>query len=133
MKISFVAFTLVNILSLSVGLASPPSESAKPAGDVLIRSGWKEVARCFDGHEWAYILANGQNQRICKGINARGGPSEQPCEIFSGNLKSFKAFAETAKKYNDDYNQASRSGKIDDFLKAKLKDKSTPHCWDAAK
>lgn len=107
-------------------------EEEKDHGEPLKRQGWKEIARCHDGHQWAYVIEKAGERRRCLGINARGGPSETPCRLFAGDLKSFRRVADDAKKYRDAYDEASRSGMIDEFLKKKLRENSIPHCWSGS-
>lgn len=101
----------------------------KDHGEELKKNGWRERARCDDGHEWSYVIEKAGQRRLCTGINARGGPSEDPCRPFTGDLNTFQRLADEAKKYRDDYDKASRAGVIDQFLKEAQKKKSIPHCW----
>ena len=101
----------------------------KVRGPELKKAGWNEIARCDDGHTWSYILEKQNNQLICEGINARGGPEEHPCVPFIDDLEKFKTKAANAKSYVDEYDKAQKSGKIDQFLKKKIKDKQIPNCW----
>lgn len=67
-------------------------------GDKLKAAGWKEIARCDDGHTWAYVLEKGGDYLKCEGINARGGPEDHPCVPFTADLDKFKAAAAKKKK-----------------------------------
>jgi len=58
-------------------------------GGELSEKGWKEIARC-PGHSWEYLMKKDGEIRLCSGINARGGPKENPCSIFTGKISSFK-------------------------------------------
>lgn len=51
----------------------------------LVQAGWIERARC-QGHQWRYVLQKGEELRICKGIAARGGHEEEPCQVYSEDL-----------------------------------------------
>jgi hypothetical protein len=62
----------------------------KECGCDLLKAGWKELARC-PGHSWAYVIEKDGRRKICKGINARSGPTETSCEDFTGELKEFRA------------------------------------------
>lgn len=66
-------------------------------GDKLKAAGWKEIARCDDGHTWAYILEKSGDHLKCEGINGFAGPEEHPCVPFTDDLEKFKAHAEKAK------------------------------------
>jgi hypothetical protein len=77
-------------------MAEPKNESCaylqcsgSNCGCALRKKGWKEVARC-SGHEWRYLLEKGEKRKLCEGINARGGPTENPCSDFAGKLSDFK-------------------------------------------
>lgn len=59
-------------------------------GCSLLKAGWKELARC-PGHNWVYVIEKDGRRKICKGINARGGLEESPCEEFAGDLQKFRA------------------------------------------
>lgn len=67
-------------------------------GDKLKAAGWKEIARCDDGHTWAYVLEKGGDYLKCEGINARGGPEEHPCVPFTDDLDQFKKNAAKKQK-----------------------------------
>lgn len=107
-------------------------EEEKDQGQTLKTLGWREVARCDDGHQWAYVIEKAGERRRCLGINARGGPSERPCRPFAEDLKAFRKVAADAKKYLDAYDEASRAGRIAEFLDKKTKEKSIPQCWSAS-
>lgn len=59
-------------------------------GEDLLADGWKEVARCHDGHSWRYVLEQGDQRVVCEGINARGGPTEGSCHPYKGDTSEFK-------------------------------------------
>ncbi len=67
-------------------------------GCALKKGGWKEIARCDDGHQWSYVLEQKGKRRFCDGINARGGPSENACIDFAGSLEKYKKQAAAAAK-----------------------------------
>jgi hypothetical protein len=75
-------------------------------GNDLKKAGWKEIARCDDGHTWSYILEKQNDFFKCEGINAFAGPEEHPCVPFTGDIEKFKAFA--AKKAERDCWNAPR-------------------------
>jgi len=60
-----------------------------PCGRDLLGDGWKEIARC-DGHAWSYLMERDGEIMQCSGINARSGPTEDPCKPFSGTVENFK-------------------------------------------
>jgi hypothetical protein len=101
----------------------------KDHGEELLKNGWKEIARCDDGHEWAYVIEKSSERRLCTGINARGGPTEYPCTSFTKDLESFMRLADAARKYRAEYNSASSSGMLTEFLDKKRATNSTPRCW----
>jgi hypothetical protein len=105
-------------------------EQCESRGPELKKNGWNEVARCSDGHQWSYVLTKANESRLCKGINALGGPSEQPCTVYTGQVKNFKKLAADAKASNDAYEKASHEGRLEDFLNARLKEQPQPNCWD---
>lgn len=65
----------------------------KLRGDDLKKAGWKEVARCDDGHSWSYVLEKKNDLLKCEGLNTFAGPEEHPCVPFTGALEKFKTFA----------------------------------------
>ena len=75
----------------------------KLKGDDLKKAGWKETARCDDGHTWSYILEKQNDVLKCEGINAFAGPEEHPCVPFTGDIEKFKA---KAKKKTDCWNDS---------------------------
>lgn len=58
-------------------------------GAELKTKGWQEIARC-PGHSWEYLLEKDGQIKHCTGINARGGPKENPCTPFNGKIPQFK-------------------------------------------
>ena len=56
----------------------------------LLDNGWKQEAECYDGHTWSYLLQHDDELKLCKGINARGGATESPCEGYAGDVTSYK-------------------------------------------
>jgi hypothetical protein len=102
-------------------------------GHKLKVQGWEELSRCWDGHQWAYVLKLGNEQRVCFGINARGGPTEEPCEAFHGDFNAFENSAQLAKAQNAEYDQASHNGRLDAYLDEFIKGKRKAlNCWEAA-
>ncbi len=101
----------------------------KDHGEELKKNGWREIARCDDGHEWAYVIEKKGERRFCTGINAFAGPTENPCRPFTKDLESFTRLAEDAKKYTVEYDKAKIAGTLPEFLKKKREMNSTPHCW----
>lgn len=101
----------------------------KLRGQALKTAGWKEIARCDDGHTWAYVLEKGGDYLKCEGINALGGPEEHPCVPFTDDLEAFKKNSVKAKAYVDEYDKASKAKNLEKFLTKKTKEKSIPNCW----
>jgi hypothetical protein len=62
-------------------------------GCELKKLGWKEIARC-SGHHWSYVIEKKRQRKICQGVNARGGPKEDPCSKFDGRLSDFRKCAD---------------------------------------
>lgn len=70
-------------------------------GGALKQNEWQEIARCNDGHTWSYILEKKSQRKLCKGTNALGGPVEDPCAAFEGNVQSFKKLIDVIKRQDD--------------------------------
>lgn len=89
------------LLSCSLAAAAEPSlnfvfiprcraKDKQLCGAAHLEAGWKKIATCSDGHEWHYLIKKEKKQLHCWGINERGGPAENPCKGFRGDLQEFK-------------------------------------------
>jgi hypothetical protein len=114
-----------------VALAKDYEEKTKTLGIGLKREGWQEITRCFDGHQWSYILEKDQARKSCRGINGLAGPTEEPCIPFTGDFVAFKATAAQAKAAVQAYSDAKQAGQVESYLKKNLAEKAQINCWDA--
>ncbi len=87
---------LVCMLGLSVfAIARDPGVSkcrSSKCGLEFLKEGWKEIARC-EGHQWRYLLQKGDQRKLCVGIDALDGPSEDPCVDYRGDVSQFRKCA----------------------------------------
>jgi hypothetical protein len=112
-----------------------PECKEENCGYNLIKNGWIKIADCNDGHQWSYIIQKENEQKICVGINARSGPTESPCKVFTGNIEKFKENALLAKEQTVAYNRIHKSRDVNDFNKENkewanyLKEHKPVACW----
>ncbi|RZA04627.1 MAG: hypothetical protein EOP11_14675 [Proteobacteria bacterium] len=75
-------------LEVSERCAIAKCRGKEDCGCDWLKRGGELVALCED-HAWSYLVKAGKSTKLCRGINARGGPEEYACEEFSGNVTEF--------------------------------------------
>ncbi|HVY12065.1 MAG TPA: hypothetical protein VHB73_00710 [Alphaproteobacteria bacterium] len=85
------------------------------------KQGWQEVAACNAGDQWSHVLQKNDEQLLCLGMNARGGPQDRACLPFTGSLEKYRAMAAAAKQQVDDYNAAKNANQLDSYLQKRMK------------
>jgi hypothetical protein len=117
--------------SRQAALAAEKREKMKDHGVELKKNGWNEIVRCDDGHDWSYVLEKDGRRNFCWGINAFAGPTEYPCNPFTGDLDKFKTVAAGAQQRVDEYSTAKSQGRLDEYLREQIKKKTPPvNCQD---
>jgi hypothetical protein len=89
MSMALPAFALGLLVTTGSALAC----DGDMCGPSLVKRGWQEIARCHDGHSWAYVLEQGNERLVCTGGSGYAGPVEYPCRTFSGDIDRFRLIA----------------------------------------